>query len=338
MRSPFLGIGNFGRSAVISDLITIVTEGSHAIGFGHLRRSVTLAIALRERVRVSLLILSAGTADDLPLDVRMHLGEIPWRICTDISLEEAPVMVLDLDRGRHGWIAEKLFGARRASLALDWFNPEVLPQKTINLLDHSGRMRAAYEGAGRARDYFEGAEYAIIRPRILDAKGRVSAVAGECKVVVTMGGADPGRRTLEGIELLGRGRLEGTIILGPLVPNSYEQEVRAVCPVNFRVVRNPVDFDQYLAAANVVLCSGGGTLLEALCLGRPSVVFPQSDAEKRHAEIYVKGGACVFSEKLEMVLTDETFRVALSERAQERVDGRGVERIVDEAIGLLNWI
>jgi spore coat polysaccharide biosynthesis predicted glycosyltransferase SpsG len=253
-------------------------------------------------------------------------------------LEAAPLAVIDVDRGTHGRIAEKLLRARSASLALDWGTPEVLPEKTINLLDHSGRMRAAYDRAGRGGDYLEGPEYAIIRPGVLALKNDAAAIAGVSRVVVTMGGADPGRRTLEGIELLAGSEVEGTIILGPLVPEAYEQEVRAMRPANFLVVRNPRDFDRHLASASVVLCSGGGTLLEALCLGRPTVVFPQSDAERRHAGMYVSAGACVFADKLGLVLGDEKFRVELSEQAGKRVDGLGLERIVDEAIGLLHRI
>ena len=114
------------------------------------------------------------------------------------------------------------------------------------------------------------------------------------------------------------------------------RELRAKAPPSATLLRNPPDFDQQLAAADVVICSGGGTLLEAMALGKPAVVLPQTTAEESHARSHAETGACTFAESLPQVLNDETLRQSLMQAARRRVDGRGAGRIAELALKLLN--
>ena len=176
----------------------------------------------------------------------------------------------------------------------------------------------------------------MIRPAIRERRGAARTSGGAAHVVVTMGGADPAARSLDAVRLLNRHAGNGesvTVILGPLAPRALEAELRATNP-RAAIVRNPTNFEELLSTADVLLTSGGTTLLEALCLGKPTVVFPQNAAESAHAKPLVDAGACVWAESLPQVLSDAGLRRTLAETALQKVDGRGVERIAAAALEL----
>jgi len=300
---------------------------------------VTLAHALSRQVPVRLNILNDGTDRSLPDDALTHLDGIDWHLDYGPPEDNADVVILDLEQSGHLRCLKHPGARHQRCLALDWFNPSRLPSITVNLLDHSDQMRAAYAADARLNDYREGPDYAIIRPGILALRTAAPAAESVRSIVVTMGGADPSRRALEAVQKLHQMAAQHsrvTVIIGPLVPAAHEKDLRLASPGNFLILRNPIDFDQHLANADVVLCSGGGTLLESLSLGRPTVVFPQNDAEETHARFHVEAGACVFADSLRQVLADHGLRNSLVEKARRQVDGRGVERIAEAALELLH--
>jgi spore coat polysaccharide biosynthesis predicted glycosyltransferase SpsG len=314
--------------------LLIITEGSPTLGIGHIRRSITLAGALPRETRLWL--LGRETRQNVPAQTADLFEGLNWEAGPVPQVATGDAVILDLECESQRAMWERCSREGVACLALDYFDPMHLPDMTINLMDHSGSMRAAYTAIGRAGDYHEGPDYALIRPNIV-ARRSLAQTATVRRVVVTMGGADPGRQTAEAARIL-RAKLEPgmevTIILGPLVAEDLETEVRTLAGDRFRVVRNPSEFDDLLAGADVILTSGGTTLLEALCLGKPTVVFPQNVAETAHANLYVKAGACVWAESLPQVLSDAGLRQSLAAEAARRVDGRGVERIAAAAVEL----
>lgn len=342
MRRRCLSSFNPGKETAIDSepQITLITEGSAAIGFGHLRRSVTLAGELQKQVPVQLWILRNPENTAITPDVERHLGGLDWHAGPVPNLPPHSVRIVDLE-GDHQRAVLKSYRLDVHTLALDWFDQVILPDMTINLIDHGGKMRATYAAAGCAEDYREGPDYAIIRPGLLALRPSEAPVAAKHvrRVLITPGGADPARRSLEALRSLEANVPPDTqivLIIGPLVPEAYESELRAAAGPNVILLRNPPDFDQQLAAADVVLCSGGGTLLESLAMGKPTVVFPQTPAEHTHAQSHVEAGACVLAERLPQVLSDETLRQSLVATAYRRVDGKGTRRIAEAAVELLH--
>jgi len=333
----FLNTGSSRKEEAIADTITIITEGSSAIGFGHLRRSISLARELSRCVSVRLSILGAKCGEALPDEALEHVRGVDWKAVADIPADDSDVQILDLDQANHKRYMNHPNLGKNRCLALDWFESLWLPAITVNLLDHSGKMRVAYESAGRAGDYLDGPDYAIIRQGILALRTQAPTVGKVVKIVITMGGADPSRRTLEAVQMLQTlpDPVCVTVIVGPLVPLEYEKIIRAGAPKIFRLLRNPPDFDRHLAEADVVLCSGGGTLLESLSLGKPTVVFPQNEAEEAHGRMHLQAGACVFADSLTLLLREHALRFALAKNARRQVDGRGVARIAQAVLELM---
>lgn len=305
------------------------------MGFGHLRRSVTLAHEILAHAPVRLWMLTSTPSESIPTDVTRHFQGLEWDCGNDPKFATGTTLVLDLEQDSHGrMLARDMAGCK--TLALDWFDASRTPDVTINLLDHGGRMRAAYAACGRAEDYLEGPDYAIIRPGLRQLRQAMPVTAPVRRVIVTPGGSDPSGRGLEAMRLLApyAGNLEITVIIGPLVTGDHETALRQAAPPAAIVLRNPPDFDARLAAADVVVCGGGGTLLEAMYLGKPVVVLPQTEAEHSHARTHAEAGACVFADALPGVFADERLRLSLIEKARARVDGRGAARIAEIALKL----
>ena len=316
--------------------ITIITEGSSAIGFGHIRRSATLASYLLPSAPVQVWIVS--NVPNIEPTIDAHFEGIKLG-CGPQPKEHADVEILDLEPPAMQRYLLRPPGTTK-QLCLDLFDSRNLPDVTMNLIDHSQQMRAAYLAAGRNGDYIEGPECAIIRPSLCALRPSTAPTIPQVRrVVITLGGADPARRTLEAVAALTKYAstdIDITVIVGPLVPDAYEAEIQAAASLPARVLRAPKDYDMIVAMADVVLCNGGGTLLEMMHLGKPVVVFPQTLAEENHTRSHVKAGACVMAASLDAVMGSAELRSALAANAYRRIDGRGAQRIVEAALNLLS--
>lgn len=321
--------------------VLFLVEGSALTGTGHLRRCSTLARHLQSMgwqpvfqvLSGKGLALSAAALENI-------LGTLPFVTAqAALELEEnsrPAVVVLDvtppLQKCTAAWCRAHDFPV----LALDYQQPDLLPERVIALADLGGQMRAAYAQAGRAQDYHEGVAYAMMRPAIAAQRGLLSAPGqnGTLDVVVTLGGADPHGLTLEAIELLRtwRIRLEKvTLVMGPGTDAELQQKVAAAArPLFFLTVIAPPDFDQLLGRADLVICNGGGTLLEALCLGRLVAVLPQTPAETAFAQIFCEQKACVWAQEMVQIIeTSHQERLEFAQRAASIIDGQGLNRIAN---------
>ncbi len=253
---------------------------------------------------------------------------------------ESRVEVIDLEPDSTRAQLQRRMPYKR-TLCLDWYDTDFLPDITMNLIDHNEGMREAYANAGRSEGYFEGPQFAIIRPEFRALRPCSPETIPEIRnVVVTFGGADPARRTLDAISDLRKYASENmriTIIIGPLVPVDYEMEIRRFAIKSSIVLRAPKDFEVIISTADMVLCSGGSTLLESMFLGKVAVVYPQTFAEENHARLHSAAGACVMRESMPEVIQSAFFRNSIASRALQRVDGWGAERIADAVLGLLKW-
>lgn len=318
--------------------IQFVTTGSPSLGMGHLRRSATLAheVAREAEVSVRLLALEEHAAGQPAIGTL--LGGMHWEVGFGPRTSGFDLTVLDLPPVcQHGVISRLIHEGMRC-LALDYFVPSLLPDLAINLADPRGVMQAAFVAANRAHDFNEGPQFAIVRPSLrLRRPASANPAAEVTRVLVTMGGADPSGQTasaLERLAVLVPADVRVDVAMGALATTALEERVRTLADGRFQVHRDPALFDELLSAADVIVCSGGGTLLEALCLGKPAVVYPQNQAERLHAGRYVDEGACVWADRLPEVLQQVEQRRALAQQGLRLIDGRGVERIAAHVLDL----
>ena len=129
----------------------------------------------------------------------------------------------------------------------------------------------------------------------------------------------------------GAGKFLGRLVICPFITSKIEQSeagLQKKCVI--REHKSPDCMGDLFENADLVFCGGGGTLLEAMCVGVPSIVIAQSDAELRHARSLAKRDACWISGDADWEFMNRIEnRQKLSASARECVDGHGAERICD---------
>ena len=167
---------------------------------------------------------------------------------------------------------------------------------------------------------------------------KIEASKSNLDIVVTIGGADPNRRTIDAAkELLEMRSKIGaiTFILGSLASNSIELELYSMqTDIEYKILRAPDNFATHLKDADIILCNGGTTLLESMHIGKPIVVYPQSVAEQSHAEYHAENHACVMSQRLCDVIESKNLRAELTHKAWSTVDGQGSRRLCSSIAGV----
>ncbi len=315
--------------------LLILTEGSVRTGTGHLRRCATLARHLQSQGwEITFQVL--GKADQrLSQDAIQHiLNGLKWQALAQPVPLPANVTMVDMTAFRQKETVAWCQDQGLVCLALDYQQADMLPDAVVTLKDLSGHMHEAFMRAGRASSYHEGVEYAVIRPSLMAQRARclLPGQNGVSNAVITIGGADPGGLTLEAMNLLRpwRNRLDQvTVVLGPGVNDALIQQARLeAAGLDFKIERSPPDFDGLLGSADLVLCNGGGTMLEALCIGRLVAVLPQNAAEIAFATGFCHEKACIWAHEVGKILeATKQERLEFASRAASIVDGNGLERL-----------
>lgn len=286
----------------MTGVIEITTDGGRQYGFGHLRRSATLAAALAEEgASVRVTCLSAEGEATLP--------PVPH------ADGDACLAVLDLPYARD----DIATGAHRAGMkvaALDY--PGTAPLDLAISLDE--RRRTAF-----AEREITGFRYALIRPEI----AALAPAPGGQGVLVLLGGADV-RGMGPGIaRRLAAAGHEVTVIRGPLSDPESPEPLPGIA-----VLFTPENLPQRMAGCAWAVTNGGTTMLEFMCLGKPVYVVPQNEAERHFASVLENEGALLGIGDIPPTRIDTGLMRRVATRAREIVDGGGVKRVADALLAL----
>lgn len=309
--------------------LTIFTEGSSEIGLGHVRRCITLKNKLIElyqnKININFFI-----TDQTDYAARIFLEEEQCKLNNQIISE---LILIDLPVVQARKYLKKFINTKKKIICLDWFDPGIIPNLTINLFDHSYKMSSRYLEIGEKENYKEGGKYALIRDEIISNRNKIKKLEKKVdKILITMGGADHSRKTLEAIKDIQTYQFKVKkiqIIIGPLFEESYIDELKIYESEYIKFIKNSKSYPDLLASADLVFCSGGTTLLEAMFLGLPIVNYPQSKYEYNHALKYANLGACVFKERINNVIESYVLRENLRKNSLSQIDGNGSLRIAN---------
>jgi UDP-2,4-diacetamido-2,4,6-trideoxy-beta-L-altropyranose hydrolase len=214
------------------------------------------------------------------------------------------------------------------------------------LLDQN--LRAGQEQAHRAHLpnralLLLGPRYALLRQEFAEKKAAVAERQGGLhRLLVFMGGADPGNETSKAIEaVLASGlALEVDVVLGGSNPHKENIRQQLVGRPAFRLHENISYMARLMAEADLGLGCGGATTWERCCLGLPSlliaVAFNQEEVSRMadlvRVAVYLGPAAEVGAEKIAGALRSLAEKPGLlreiSTNCLQLVDGRGVERFV----------
>jgi UDP-2,4-diacetamido-2,4,6-trideoxy-beta-L-altropyranose hydrolase len=292
------------------------------VGYGHLRRAVSLARALGVRPVVSLLGGAAASDVARRLGCRVVTGR-PSRV---LAAERPAVVIVDMPKGdaARDWIA----ASRRAGACVVGVADNGVGCIDGDLTIDGGAAAARPRRIGDLR----GPRYAILDPRLLAARGRRRRP--DTVLIALGGGSRQGLASRAATELLHhRSDIRVRIASG---------FVTAGAPADPRIehVGPTSTLARELASCSVAIVGGGVTLYEACALGTPSVGLPVVRAQRaaidacaaRGAIVAARAGTGVHTARaaanLALGLLDSpASRARLSAVCRQLVDGLGAARI-----------
>jgi UDP-2,4-diacetamido-2,4,6-trideoxy-beta-L-altropyranose hydrolase len=164
------------------------------------------------------------------------------------------------------------------------------------------------------------------------------------KILVTMGGSDPGNltiRAIDALQQLSNPALKTSVLVGGSNPHlrlveAAIQETES----SIRLITDAPTVGELMAEADVAITGAGTTFWEMCFLGLPSILLVLAENQEGVAAAADKmGAACslgpgaevsasAIASKLAELLNSSEKRTNQSEKGRKLVDGRGAERVV----------
>jgi UDP-2,4-diacetamido-2,4,6-trideoxy-beta-L-altropyranose hydrolase len=314
------------------------TVAGPEIGFGHLRRCLTLASALDAiGVRSSFLV----TAPPVLLERVTAAGFEATAVADDCGVAEtlehagktsARMMVTDyyeLTADYHAAVMRTL-----RVTALDDLAARALPVDLV-VNGSAGADQLRYRGAATTQ-YLLGPRYILLRPEFGEWTGRATLERVR-RVLVTTGGSDRYELAprLAGWAVEALGAVDVDVVVGPMfaaTPRTW--------PARVVLHHDPEDIRSLMRSADLALCAGGQTLYELAATGTPAVAVQVATNQSHNLAALAATGTVVVAgdvrdpdvkTKLTTALTtladDPRRRATMSERGRRAVDGQGGARI-----------
>jgi UDP-2,4-diacetamido-2,4,6-trideoxy-beta-L-altropyranose hydrolase len=338
----------------MSESILIRADAGAEIGTGHLMRCLALAQAwIAEGGRITFLSccdspafrhrVNGEGARFVPLRAA-HPDPTDWQTTARLLKRLQPDwLVID---GYH--FGPDYQGAVRAAgvrvLAIDdlaqWpeYHADILLNQNLD-------AKNLHYSRDRDTKLILGMRYVMMRREFLNWRGRPRRFApvGH-RLLVTMGGSDPGNVTLKVIRALDAVHLPGleaVIVAGVSNPH-YRQLLRMANPRRpwLRVERNVQNMPGLMAWADMALTTAGGTLWELLFMGCPTMSFTRMpvqeadyrDLEQRGVMRCLGNELAAKPEPVAAAIRDVAHSAAVRRRmsalGRRLVDGQGAARVV----------
>ena len=327
-------------------------DGSPAVGFGHVVRSLALARELAER----------GAA----VSFAMREDTIAASL---VRRDGYPVFVTNPD-GRldpDAWLRDSVARAAADALVLDVRDD--MPRTTIEALRTEGLLIATIDDPTDRRlaadlafyppipqvDEFDwrgftgtlliGGEWVVLRRAFAQPPERTSH--SRPSVLVTMGGSDPAGMTLMVVDALG-GMTEAfdlVIVLGPGFLRRADLDERiARLRRTASVVEQPRDIREIMLASELAVASFGVTAYELAATETPAVYLCLTEDHVRSASVFETQGAATslgvytgaegprLAQTVRTLLADADRRVAMGRAGRALVDGGGAARVAEKIV------
>lgn len=285
-------------------LIEIITGGSKEHGFGHIRRSGVLASYLSSVGHI------VGQRDitDSMLNTKKVL-EMPHVACRIIDLP--PMLESRFDES---------MASQSILVSLD--GRKIQSDMNFSIYQHSD---------SKSIQNHVGYEYAIISDEFLRyRKPPFGATSDFENVCVCLGGGDVlGQGPIISEQLNTRG-FSVTLISGPYV--SYKIDSKNL---SFNIIREPSNIAEIFQNSDWIVTNAGGTLFEALCLGKPVVSCPQTADEELIGQDLLDRGALMGLGIESAISPQFSLSNESVELGMKTIDGLGKSRIrfmIEEAI------
>lgn len=329
-------------------------DGGANIGLGHIIRCLTLAEGLKERDIQSIFITK-----DIDPNVKKKVigkGHLIEGLPFGIDLEDDLRLTINLVKQHQpdlvvtdSYEIDQHYLEQLKKLNVTLMSIDDLAQlhfcSDIVLNQNIGAKASDYS-TERYTKLLLGPQYALLRKEIRDRDFAKKTKSVAENILITPGGSDSDNQTLKVVKALKgiKNDIKVTVVMGPNY--QYEELLREEIGVNnrFFLVRDPQDIFDLMDKTDIAISAGGITCYELACLGIPNIILVLADNQKKTAvglqdystsinlgwfEDVTEEG---IKEAVEDLIKNREKREAMSKKGKELVDGRGVERVVEEIL------
>ena len=327
----------------VSGTVIMRCDGGAELGLGHVRRSLSVARALRDRegfgVRFAMnddaLALAPVREQGFAVDTRPHgMSEIDWLL--SLAAKHTPVAtMLDVRTELSATSVMRLKGADMLVATIDDGSPRRLTADASFYPPVPQVFSLNWDGAEAEPQV--GWEWVVLGH---DTLPPFAMRTGRPRVIVSMGGSDPQGLTLPAVRALTSlsDDFDATVVIGPAADPLLEGRVARIAP-RFAIVRSPNDLPKLMSEADLGLISFGVTAYELAAMGVPAIYLCLTDDHAISASAFESAGmglslgvASRLSEAMiaavvNDLLGDPVYRRAMGTAGRMSIDGRGAARI-----------
>lgn len=334
----------------MNDFLFRVDDGP-GVGAGHLMRCLALAEEICQSGRKVHLLATRPSvlhhrwrtigADVMIRDCRIGSEEDLAVTLQAASLLEANWVVVD----GYGFAVEWLdaLGGERNTLCLD--DIALRDPSVAMVLNQNPGAEQRYAGSyRRSAQALLGLNWFLLRNEF---KHQIRSPERK-QILVCLGGEDPDKWTLRVMQALlvniASEVLVDVVCNAPPAAMGAVVELAAISGGRFQVHQGPLALATFLARAQVLICGGGVTPVEALALGTVPVILTLAEnqvpgsyqlAAANVARIAPADddGIVAVARMAQELLDDDPARCVMAASGQEMVDGKGAERVAQIMMG-----
>jgi len=326
--------------------IAIRCDGNKETGMGHVYRGITLARRLQFfDCRVLFFVKPYEAATRL-----LSKNHCDYRTIKDnsdflssFSRDETDIVIFDIrDTKREDIKAVKNKGFKIVS-----FDDRGEGSVYADLLVDANRdQRSSFPGQPDLPRRCFGPEYMILDEKFHSVWERKREIPEKISsVLITMGGSDPlniSRKLLEILKDTDK-EISFRVVLGPAYDDTKIIDDFKEMP-HLEILVDAGSMEELMYESDLIFCSGGITLYEAMACGTPAFVISQNEHQLEIAGHFHKmgavknmgrGGESSSESVFSALCTSREEREAMSRRGKEIVDGKGLERISGEILRMV---
>ncbi|MCS6809460.1 MAG: UDP-2,4-diacetamido-2,4,6-trideoxy-beta-L-altropyranose hydrolase [Bacteroidota bacterium] len=192
-----------------------------------------------------------------------------------------------------------------------------------------------------------GPTYALLRPEFREVRRRLGkriVRSGTVqRIVIFFGGSDPSNETskaVRALHMLGHREIQVDVIVGVANPHRCEVEELCMHMPNMHFHCQVPNMADVMAQADLALGAGGSTTWERCCMGLPTIAMVIAENQAEMTETAARYGVqwnlgwsrnCGSEDiavALQNIMHDNALLHHMSFRAQQLVDGYGVQRVL----------
>lgn len=334
-------------------------DGGSSIGIGHIMRSLSLADGLRRRDSKNLFIIkdidprviervicSGNLVERLPLEIDL---EKDLNLTINLIEKYQPIIVITDSYEINQHYLEQLKKLNIILMSIDdlaniHFCSDIILNQNIG-------VKAKDYSIKKNTKLLLGSKYVLLRKEFRN-RCNLNKIKEEIKsILVIFGGSDSNNQTLKAIKALKniKDSIEIIVVMGP--GYQYEDILRKEIKTDSRFIlkRDPKNIFSLMKKTDIAISGGGSTCYELAYMGVPNIIIVLADNQRKVATGLDNYGISInlgwfedvgeedIREAVENLMKDKKRRGNMSKKGKRLVDGKGVERVVEEIKKQIAW-